>query len=63
VFAGLNIDDGINPGFLAGQLDFLGKALFALRGLRRSGVLRFLLGRILLGRRSILANKLRVKRI
>src|SRR5258708_4390724 len=64
VFAGLNIDAGINPGFLAGQLDFLGKAVFALRGLRRSGVLRVLLCSNLRGRRrGIFADKLRVERI
>ena|SRR5437016_3250066 len=62
VFAGLNIDAGIDPGLLAGQLDFLGKALFPFRDLRRRGVLRVLLGRNLLGRRrGLLANKLRVE--
>ena len=64
VFASLNVDASIDPGFLAGQLDFLGKALFALRGLRRRSILRALLARNLLGwRHGILADELPMARI
>src|SRR5204863_477931 len=45
VFAGLNVDAGVDPGLFTGQLDFLRKTLFPLRNVRGGGVLGFSLGR------------------
>src|SRR6266851_3447349 len=61
VFASLNVDAGVDPGFFAGQLNFLGEALFTLGRLRGSRIRRVLLRRdLLLRRRGVLADELRV---
>src|SRR5260370_20236425 len=61
VFASLDVDASVDPGLLAGHLDFLGEALLALRRLCGRGILRAWLGRDLLRRRPILADELRAQ--
>ena len=64
LFAGLDVDASVNPGFIAGQLDFLREALLSLGRLCGRGILHLLAGRCLLRRPgNIFANKLRVNGI
>src|SRR5207302_3956583 len=62
MFAGLDVNAGVDPSFFACQLYFLGEALFALGRRHGRGVLHFLLdGDLLRRRRGVLAEELRAK--